>query len=140
MIKIFVDGSADMPDGWPEKYQLKIIPIPIQIGDETYYQGVDISSELFYELIQDQKNKPKTAAPSPVMIKEIIEENCQIGDTVLSINVSGKMSGIFNMVQQAAKELKDKFNVIPFDSSGGSALIALMAREVRLQEEKGGTL
>lgn len=137
MLKIFVDGSADMPEGWSEKYDFMIIPIPIQFGNKTYYQGVDITPELFYELIQDKNNLPKTAAPSPEMIKKMIAETCRLGDTVLSINVSSKMSGTFNMVQQAAEELKGQYDIIPIDSTGGSALIALMAREVRRSEEKG---
>lgn len=137
MLKIFVDGSADMPEEWAEKYQLTIIPIPIQFGNKTYYQGKDLTTELFYKLIEDRSNQPKTAAPAPMLIKNMILDNCEIGDTVLSINVSGKMSGTLGMVQQAAGELKGRFNIIPFDSTGGSALIAIMAREVRILEEKG---
>jgi fatty acid-binding protein DegV len=65
MLKIIVDGSADMPEGWAEKYQFDIVPIPIQIGGKTYYQGIDINSDQFYALVQDEENQPKTAAPSP---------------------------------------------------------------------------
>ena len=140
MLRIIVDGSADMPEGWPEKYQFNIIPIPIQIGDQTFYQGVDISSEQFYQLVENPENQPKTAAPSPSKIKEMIEELCDLGDTVLSINVSGKMSATVSMVKQAADELKDKINVIPFDSDAGSAVLALMAREARLREAAGDSV
>lgn len=140
MLRIIVDGSADMPEGWPEKYEFGIIPIPIQIGDKTYYQGVDITSDQFYELVENPENQPKTAAPSPSKIKDMIENLCDIGDTVLSINVSGKMSATFSMVKQAADELKDSINVIPFDSDAGSAVLALMAREARLREAAGDSL
>lgn len=137
MLKIIVDGSADMPEGWAEEYQFEIVPIPIQIGGKTYYQGVDITPDQFYRLVQDQDHQPKTAAPSPTKIKDFIEHVCEIGDTVLSINVSGKMSATVSMVQQAADELRDKINVIPFDSDAGSAVLALMAREARLREKAG---
>lgn len=140
MLKIIVDGSADMPDGWAEEYQFTIVPIPIQIGDKTYYQGVDINADQFYELVKNPENQPKTAAPSPSMIKELIEEMCDIGDTVLSINVSGKMSATYNMVQKAADELKNKIDVIPFDSDAGSAVLAMMAREARLREAAGDSV
>ncbi len=140
MLKIIVDSSADMPEGWPEKYGFEILPIPIQIGDKTYYQGVDLTPELFYELMEDKENKPKTAAPSPTRIKEFIEGACEVGDTVLSIHVSGKLSATFAMVQQAAWELRDKFNMIPFDSEAGSAALAIMAREARLREKAGASI
>jgi DegV family protein with EDD domain len=140
MLKIIVDGSADMPEGWAEKYQFDILPMPIQIGGMTYYQGEDITSELFYELVQDNDAKPQTAAPSPLRIKEFIEKVCEKGDTVLSIIVSSKLSSTFTMVKQAAGELRDKINVIAFDSKAGSAVLALMAREARLREKAGESL
>ena len=129
-----------MPEGWEEKYQFQIVPIPIQIGDKTYYQGVDINPSLFYELVQDEKNRPKTAAPSPDMIKTLIENLYDAGDTVLSINVSGKMSATVQMVQKAAEELKNKIEVITFDSNAGSAVLALMARDARLRDIAGETI
>lgn len=140
MLRIIIDGSADMPEGWAEKYEFEIVPIPIQIGGKTYYQGIDISPEKFYQLVQDENNQPKTAAPSPTKIKDLIEQVCDVGDKVLSINVSGKMSATVSMVQQAADELKDKFNMITFDSGAGSAVLALMAREARLREKAGESM
>lgn len=140
MLKIVIDGSGDMPQGWAEKFDFEIVPIPIQIGGKTYYQGIDITPEMFYELVADENNQPKTAAPSPAKIKELIERVCDVGDTVLSINVSGKMSATVSMVQQAADELKNKINVITFDSGAGSAVLALMAREARLREKSGESI
>ncbi len=140
MLKIIVDSSGDMPVGWPEKYQFDILPIPIQIGEKTYYQGEDLSIGKFYELIKDKANHPKTAAPSPSRIVAFFERVCDIGDTVLSINVSGKMSATYSMIQQAAQELKGKMNIITFDSGAGSAVLALMAREARMREQAGESI
>jgi DegV family protein with EDD domain len=43
------------------------------------------------------------------------------------------------MVHYAAKELKEKIKVYPFDSQAGSAVLAFMAREARLRERAGET-
>lgn len=140
MLKIMVDGSADMPDGWAELYQLDILPMPIQFGDTTYYQGEDITTSEFYELVENSGNFPKSAAPSPHRIKSFVEKVSNIGDSVLFLNVSGKMSSTVTMVQIAANELKDKIPVITFDSKAGSAALAFMAREARLRERAGETI
>lgn len=137
MLKIIVDGSADMPTGWPEKYKFDILPMPIHFGNKTYFQGEDLTVERFYELVQDTSSHPSTAAPSPSRIAAFLERVCDIGDTILSINVSGQMSSTITMVQHAAKELKQKMNIITFDSGAGSAVLALMAREARLREQAG---
>ena len=140
MIKIIVDGSADMPEGWPEKYQFDVLPMPIQIGIRTYYQGQDIDIEKFYALVGDENNVPQSAAPSPGHIMSFVERVCEYGDTVLAINVSGKMSSTVSMMKYAANELKDKLNMLVFDSEAGSAVLAFMAREVRLRESAGDSL
>lgn len=140
MLRIIVDGSADMPKDWVEAYQFDILPMPIQIGNITYYQGEDLNTDLFYELIKGQDAHPTSAAPSPNRIKEFIERVSEIGDTVLSLNVSGKMSSTISMVQHAANELKDKINVITFDSKAGSAALAFLAREARLRANAGETI
>ncbi len=140
MLRIIVDGSADMPEGWPEIYQFDILPMPIQIGNTTYYQGEDITPELFYELVLDQGERPKTAAPSPDRIADFIHRVCDLGDTVLSINVSGEMSATVAMIKQAAIKLQNEINVNVFDSKAGSAVLALMAREARLRDKAGASL
>ena len=140
MFKIIIDGSGDMPEGWPEKYRFDILPMPIQIGDQTYYQGKDIDTEKFYDLIADENNVPQSAAPSPGHIAAFFESVCDMGDTVLSINVSGKMSATVNMVKRAAEDLKEKLNMLVFDSGAGSAVLAFMAREARLRESAGASI
>ena len=140
MLKIIVDGSADMPDGWVEKFHLDILPMPIQIGNRTYYQGEDITPDLFYQLIKGKENHPTTAAPSPFRIVDFIEKVSEIGDKVLSINVSGKMSSTVSMVRKAALDLRGNIDLSVFDSKAGSAVLAFMAREARLREQAGDTL
>jgi DegV family protein with EDD domain len=140
MLRILIDGSGDMPEGWAEAYEFDILPMPIQIGSKTYYQGEDITPDEFYTLVRDKENVPQTAAPSPFRIKAFIEKVCNIGDTVLSISVSGKMSSTVSMVKHAARELADKIHVVTFDSLAGSAVLALMAREARLRARAGDSI
>jgi len=140
MLRIIVDGSADMPDGWAEEFQFEILPTPIQIGEKTYYQGEDIDTKLFYELLEDKSVQPKSAAPSPTRIAKFIEKVADFGDTVLSLNVSGKMSSTVTMARHAARDLKDKMEMVVFDSEAGSAVLAFMAREARLREKAGESL
>lgn len=140
MLKIIVDGSADMPEGWSKDFEFNILPMPIQIGESTYYQGEDIDPQLFYELIKDSANIPRSAAPAPARIQAFIEKVCEVGDTVLSLNVSGMMSSTVTMVQYAAQALKDQINLVVFDSKAGSAALALMAREARMRDRAGESL
>ena len=105
MLKIVTDSSADMPPGWAEKYRINILPVNIQFGDRTYRQGMDLTNDQFYDLIEQTQKIPKTSLPTPAQIIEFYQKIARVGDSILSIHVSGKLSGTINMVEEAAHEV-----------------------------------
>ena len=139
MLRIVTDGAADMPAGWEQEYDIQVIPINIQFGDTTYLQGVDLSNEDFYRLVEESGKIPKTSQPAPFQFKEFYERVAKAGDTILSMHVTSKLSGTFASAVTASVELGDKFNIVPFDSGAGSAALGMMCREARLMERAGFT-
>jgi len=137
MLRIVTDGAADMPAGWEKEFDIQVIPINIQFGEETYLQGVDLSNEDFYRLVEKSGKIPKTSQPSPFQFKKFYESVANIGDTILSLHVTSKLSGTFESAMTASHELGDKFNIVPFDSYAGSAALGMMCREARLMERAG---
>lgn len=137
MLKIVADGSADMPEGWQEKYGINILPLNIQLGEETFLQGRDITSSNFYDLVLAKKLPPKTSLPSPSQVMDFYRGIVDKGDQILSIHVGSKLSGTFNVIQQAARDLVGEIEVYPFDSGAGSAAIGFMCREARNLDELG---
>lgn len=140
MLRIVTDGAADFPLGWEEKYDIQIIPINIHFGEETYLQYVDMSIDEFYAKIDAGSVFPKTSQPSPHQFVEFYKKIAEEGDTVLSIHVTSKLSGTYASAEAAANELKGKFNIIPFDSAGGSLGIAFMCRAAREMERAGKSI
>jgi DegV family protein with EDD domain len=140
MLKIVTDSSADMPPGWAEKYKINILPINIQFGDRTYRQGVDLSNDQFYDLVEQTQKIPKTSLPTPTQIIEFYQKIASVGDSILSIHVSSKLSGTIAMVEEAAREVAGRFKVTPFDSGGGSAMLAYLCREARVLDKAGATI
>jgi DegV family protein with EDD domain len=139
-LKIVTDSAADMPAGWAQKYAIDILPINIQFGDQTYRQGIDLSNDQFYELVEKTQKIPKTSLPTPAQIAEFYQKIAKVGDQILSIHVSSKLSGTMSMVEQAARDVADRFRVTPFDSGGGSAMLAFLCQEARVLQKAGATL
>lgn len=136
-LRIVTDSSMDYPRGWDEEFEINILPINIQLGEKSYRQGIDINLEQFYKLVREKKLIPKTSLPSTGQIIDFYRRIARKGDDILSLHVASKMSGTFNAVQLAAKEIVSEFNVIPFDSGNGSAGLAYMAKEARLLDRAG---
>jgi DegV family protein with EDD domain len=137
MLRIITDGAADMPVGWEKEYDIQVIPINIQFGEKTYLQGVDLNNEDFYRMVEESGKIPKTSQPSPFQFKKFYESVAKVGDTILSLHVTSKLSGTFESAVTASRELGDKFNIVPFDSGAGSAALGMMCREARLMERAG---
>jgi DegV family protein with EDD domain len=62
------------------------------------------------------------------------------GDTILSIHISGKLSGTLATVESAARELAGEFQIFVFDSAAGSMAQGFMAREARLMARAGAAM
>lgn len=140
MLHIVTDGAADMPMQWQGDYAIEVVPINIHFGEQTYLQGVDLSNDGFYRLVEETGKVPKTSQPSPHQFKEFYRKAARSGETVLSIHVTSKLSGTFDSAVAAASELAGEINVIPFDSGAGSAALGMMCREARLLERAGASV
>lgn len=136
-IILVTDGSADMPETWREKYNIQLLPLWLRFKDASYQQDVDITTSLFYELVNKVKEIPKTAFPSPDQMAEYYRSISKKGDQILSLHVASKLSGTFQAVQQAAQSLLTDMDIHPVDSGAGSAALAFMCRDVRILEQAG---
>lgn len=140
MLHIVIDSAGDMPSGWADEYQIQIIPINIHFGEKMFLQGVDLSNADFYRLADESGVVPKTSQPTPQQFTNFYRKIAQAGDQILSLHVTGKLSGTFASAEMAARELRGELDVIPFDSGSGSAAMGFMAREARLMQLAGASL
>lgn len=140
MLQIVMDSAGDVPSGWLETYDIKVIPVNIHFGEKTYLHGVDLTDSDFYQLVKEHHLIPKTSQPSPYQFVEFYRRIASPGDKILSIHVTSKLSGTYASAVMAARELEGELEVIPFDSLSGSAAMAFMCQEARQIDRGGGSL
>jgi DegV family protein with EDD domain len=143
MIRIVTDSTCDLPQSYVQRYQIKVVPIVIHFGEEVYLDGETIDGPTFYRMIEERKALPKTSQPSPgdfaAAFREIAAADADC-DQLLSIHVTGKLSGTFRSAQMAAEMVKDEIAVEPFDSRGGSAGMGFMCIEAARMAKAGAPL
>jgi DegV family protein with EDD domain len=140
MLKIVMDTAGDLPTGWQETYQIDLIPINIIYDGKTYRQGFDLGYDDFYRIVENSNTIPSTSQPTPHQFIEFYRKIAKPSDTVLSIHVTDKLSGTMASARQAAAELKNELNIIPFDSASGTICMGMMAREARIMDNQGFVL
>lgn len=106
MIKLMADSTCDLTQEVVEKYNIGIAPLNILIGDQTYKDKIDLTSDEFFERLPDLKELPTTSMPSPEEYLSIIDQGIKEGYTeFLCISMSSGTSGSY----QSAVLSKDLF-------------------------------
>ena len=77
MIRILVDSSADYTTEELKERNLELISIAINIGDNSFHDGIDITRDELYNLLINGEEFPKTSQPSPQDFYEVFEERKQ---------------------------------------------------------------
>jgi DegV family protein with EDD domain len=144
MIRIITDSTCDLPQSYVDRHNIKVVPIVIHFGEEMYLDNVTIDQPTFYRMIAERNALPKTSQPSPgdfaTAYREVVAAAGGDCDQILSIHVTGKLSGTCRSAQMAAEMVKDEVPVEVFDSLGGSAGLGYMCIEAARMAEAGAAL
>ncbi|MDQ0427483.1 DegV family protein with EDD domain [Planomicrobium stackebrandtii] len=111
-IHIVTDSTADLKPDVIEKYDLHVVPLNIQIGGKSYLDRVDLEPESFLELMKTSDEMPKSSQPAPGIFKELYDELGKNGDQILSIHMTGGMSGTVESAKAAAQLTDSAVTVI----------------------------
>ncbi len=110
---IVTDSTSDIPQHLLEKYNIFQIPAVLIVEGKAMLDGEGITRSEFYNRLPTMKTNPTTAAPSTGSFQQLYRSIFQQGFTeIISIHVSSKLSGIYNIARITAQEFKDKIKVI----------------------------
>lgn len=115
-IRIVTDSTCDLPREVVAGLGITVVPLYINVGQESYLDEVDMSRQEFYERLPHFEHHPQTSSPGPEMFRQIYERLAEEGaDQILSIHISVSLSGTLNTAQLGA-DATDSVSVTVFDS------------------------
>ncbi|MFH1140476.1 MAG: DegV family protein [Chloroflexota bacterium] len=104
-VRIVTDSTADLPSDLVKKLAIIVIPCNLHFGQETFRDGVDMDADGFYQRLTSESQLPTTSQPSPGAFLEVYRGLADAGHQVVSIHVSGALSGTMNSALQAKEQL-----------------------------------
>jgi DegV family protein with EDD domain len=129
-VKIVTDSTCDLPGSIVDEQDITVVPCYINIGDQSFLDGVELSRREFYQRLPGSSSLPTTSAPGIETFVNAYQQLATEGTSgIISIHVPGSLSNIFNMAQLAAERV-DSVPVTVVDSgqlSLGTGLLALAA-------------
>ena len=139
-IKIVTDSTVDMSDELIKQYEIEVVPLSIQIEGETFLDRVDLTPKEFLGRMKEAKELPKSSQPPVGVFAELYDRLGSEGYDVLSIHMTGGMSGTVQSAETAASMSHANVKVVDsrFISKALSFQVieaAQMAKEGKSMEE-----
>jgi DegV family protein with EDD domain len=104
-IVVATDSGANLPQALIERFGIDVIPLWVQIDDESYQDGVDITPLEFFRRLRDTVRGVKSSQPSPAEFVEFYRRIQEKAEAVVSVHLGGQYSGLIDAARAAAAEL-----------------------------------
>ncbi|MEH7075439.1 DegV family protein [Neobacillus drentensis] len=134
-VKIVTDSTMDMPIEVAEKLGIVVVPLSVTINGESYLDRVNIDVAEYINMMKKSEELPKSSQPSAGTFLEVYDRLGEEGYEVLSIHMTGKMSGTVRSAESAAQMSKAKVTVI--DSMFISLALQFQVREAAEMAKQG---
>ena len=109
MLHIISDSTCDLSPELIERYQIRILPLNVNLGEETYIDGKTITPEELYAWSDRTRQTPKTAVFSETTAMDLFSECLKDGGEIICFAISESMSASAQVMRMAAAELHADF-------------------------------
>ncbi|CAI6066268.1 Protein DegV [Paenibacillus sp. JJ-100] len=138
-VAIVTDSTADIPEDIIRKYGIHVVPLRLLFGEETYADGIDLTSEQFYDKLRQSAVLPTTSQPSPTdfmnVYQSLLEE--EPDRSIISIHLSSGMSGTYQSAMLGKSLLERDSDITVIDSKSASYGYGLMVVHAAELAEQG---
>jgi DegV family protein with EDD domain len=100
-VAVVTDSTAYISPELAKDLPVRFVPLQVIWGEKTFRDNVDISPDEFYTRLKSDKVTPTTSQPSPGSFQLVYQELLEAGYEILSVHISGKLSGTLDSAAQA---------------------------------------
>jgi DegV family protein with EDD domain len=106
-VAVVTDSSATVPAELVQDLDVQVVPISLNIGGQSYRDGIDITSEQLYDWLRSSKRLPTTSAPCVGDFLRVYAKASQQASAIVSIHLSPDLSAIFQVATTASELLEN---------------------------------
>ena len=138
-IAIVTDSTCDLPQDLIDTYQINMMPININFGENHYLDKVTLQPEQFYSMLKETDNHPKTSQINENTFINLYSHLASHYDSIIAVHLSDKLSGTFFSSQKAAVKISREFGkpISVLNSRNLSGSLGLIVLRAAQAIEKG---
>lgn len=115
-VKIVTDSLGSIPSGVVRELGITVVPLNVHFGAQTFRDGIDLTSEQFYDKLVKSKILPTTTVPPPSVFVTIYDRLAEETDEIVVITFSHKLGASYVTALEARGMMKGKCRVEVIDS------------------------
>jgi len=135
-VAIVTDSVADLPPALAGELGISVVPYNVHWGANDYKDGVDLTTEAFYQRLASDPVLPKTSCPSAGEYGELFESLASSHSSIVSLHITSKGSGAFQSACMG-RDLVPGVDVTPVDTCSVSMGTGYMAVEAARAARRG---
>ena len=134
---IVLDSTSDFPDAAARFPNMRVVPLYVNFGAESFRDHVDIGSHDFYHRLKEAPTLPTTSQPTPQDFLDVYGELAGY-ERIYALQLSAKLSGTYQSAVAAADVVGgDQIKVI--DTETASLAVGLLALAIQRRLARGTT-
>lgn len=140
-IALVTDSTCDLSQELLDHYQINMVPINLNFGDNHYLDKVTIQPEQFYDLLESSEEFPKTSQINERSFTNLYSHLASHYDAIIAVHLTSQFSGTFLSSKKAAERITKEFGkpVFVFDSRNLSGALGLLLLKTAQSIESGNT-
>ena len=130
-VMITADSTCDLSEELLSRYNVKILPLTILLGEDSFLDGAHYTPADMYSRYRADGTLPKTAAPSLQQINEFFAPILAEGYEIVHLDISSELSSTCNNARIVSSELEGVYVVDSRMLSTGVGLLVIEGAECR---------
>ena len=126
-VRVITDSVSDLPASIARELDITVVPANVHFGTQVFKDGVDLTTDQFFERLLNGPDFPTTSQPSVGEFVDAYSRVAEDADAIVSIHVSGKVSGTVNSARQGAERVEVECPIEVLDTQQASMGVGLIA-------------
>jgi DegV family protein with EDD domain len=110
-VRVVTDSVADIPATVADELGITVVPLNVVCEGVTYRDGIDITTDEFYQKLESHCPLPTTSTPSPHVFAEFYDRLADEADGILVITIGRKLSATGESALKAVEVMRRKCRV-----------------------------
>ncbi len=133
---VVLDSTADFPDAQIRFPNMRVVPLYVRFGEESFRDYVELDPHDFYARLRTASELPTTSQPTPQDFLTVYHALAGY-ERIYSLHISARLSGTFQSATLAAEEEGDRIRLV--DTESASVGIGMLALAIQEQLARGTT-